>query len=211
MTPSGYLRTTDSNGSRLWAATAKPGVFQALDGPQSLAFSIEDGSATRFIGSSGAVAFERRGDGAGPRLLAVLAALTAIASLAVLIGLAFRSQRDFRQTTVQARASLIQNTQAVLWLITFGTFGAWLAGTGDPANVVYNWPGPWLVLASACALVAAVLTALTLIMLPVIWRGGRRVDSWTPGRKLRFTLTALIFTAFSLDLAYWGALTPWSG
>ena len=52
---------------------------------------------------------------------------------------------------------------------------------------------------------------LALIMLPVIWRGGRRVDSWTPGRKLRFTLTALIFTAFSLDLAYWGALTPWSG
>ena len=43
------------------------------------------------------------------------------------------------------------------------------------------------------------------------WRGGRRVDSWTPGRKLRFTITALIFTAFSVDLAYWGALTPWSG
>ena len=96
-------------------------------------------------------------------------------------------------------------------MVTFGAFAAWLAGAGDPANVVYNWPGGWFVLASACALVAAVLTALTLIMLPVIWRGGRRVDSWTPGRKLRFTLTALIFTALSLDLAYWGALTPWSG
>ena len=137
--------------------------------------------------------------------------MTIVASLAVLIGLAFRSRRDFRQTTVQARASLLQTTQAVLWLIALGSFGAWFAGTGDPANVVYNWPGAWLVLASACALVAAVLTAITVIMLPVIWRGGRRVDSWTPGRKIRFTLTVVIFTAFAVDLGYWGALSPWSG
>ena len=209
VTPSGYLRITDNNGARLWAATARPGVFQAVDGPQTIVFSVRDGRATRFY--AGGAAFERRGDWAGPTLLAVLAALTGLASLAVLIGLAFRSQRDFRQTTVQARASLIQTTQAVLWLVTFGAFGVWLAGTGDPANVVYNWPGGWFVLASACALVAALLTVLTLIMAPLIWRGGRRVDSWTPGRKLRFTITALIFTAFSVDLAYWGALTPWSG
>lgn len=212
VTPSGYLRTSDSNnGVRLWAPTGKPGVFRAVDGPQTLVFTLKDGTASRFIASNGVAAFEHRGDGAGPRLLAVLAVLTAIASLAVLIGLAFRSSRDFRQTTVQARASLMQTTQAVLWLVAFGAFLAWFSGTGDPANVVYNWPGPWLVLASACALVAAVLTAITVIMLPVIWRGGRRVDSWTPGRKLRFTLTVLVFTAFAVDLGYWGALTPWSG
>lgn len=211
VTPAGYLRTSSGMaGSKLWAATAKPGVFQSVDGPQTLVFNLQDGRANRFI-ASGAQAFERRGDWTGPGLLALLAGLTAIASLAVLIGLAFRSTRDFRQTTVQARASLMQTTQAVLWLVAFGTFGAWLAGTGDPANVVYNWPGPWLVLASACALLAAVLTAVTAVMLPIIWRGGRRVDSWTPGRKLRFTITVLIFAAFSINLAYWGALTPWSG
>lgn len=212
VTPAGYLRTSDNNnGVRLWAPSAKPGVFRAVDGPQTLVFTIKDGSASRFVSSSGAAAFERRGDAAGPRLLAVLAALTAIASLAVLIGLAFRSRRDFRQTTVQARASLLQTTQAVLWLLAFGAFLAWFSGTGDPARVVYNWPGPWLVLASACAMVAAVLTAITIIMLPVIWRGGRRVDSWTPGRKVRFTITALVFATFAFDLGYWGALTPWSG
>jgi CubicO group peptidase (beta-lactamase class C family) len=211
VTPAGYLRTSESGSSRLWAATGKPGVFRSLDGPQTLVFNVEDGAATRFIASSGAAAYERRGDLGGPRLLALLAGMTVVASLAVLIGLAFRSARDFRQTTVQARASLIQTTQAVLWLIVLATFGAWAGGAGDPADVVYNWPGPWLVLASACALLAALLTAVTVVMLPIIWRGGRRVDSWTPGRKLRFTLTVLIFTAFSLDLGYWGALTPWSG
>lgn len=212
VTPAGYLRTADSgHGVRLWAPTPKAGVFRAVDGPDMLVFDVRDGKARRFFGPDGAAAFERRGDAAGPRLLALLAGLAAIASLAVLIGLAFRSSRDFRQTTVQARASLMQTTQSVLWLVAFGSFAAWFAGTGDPANVVYSWPGPWLVIASACALVASVLTGITLIMLPVIWRGGRRVDSWTPGRKLRFTITALIFTAFAVDLGYWGALTPWSG
>jgi hypothetical protein len=51
----------------------------------------------------------------------------------------------------------------------------------------------------------------TVIAVPAIWRGGRRVDSWTPFRKAFFTLTVLIYTAFSVDLALWGALSPWSG
>ncbi|HEX6860847.1 MAG TPA: serine hydrolase domain-containing protein [Caulobacteraceae bacterium] len=212
VTPSGYLRTSDpGHGVRLWAATPKPGVFRGIDGPQTIVFDVKDGKATRFFAAGGAVTYQKRGDFAGPTLLAILALLTAIASLAVLIGLAFRSRRDFRQTSTQARASLMQTTQAVLWLAALATFGSWAAGTGDPANVVYNWPGVSLVLASACALVAAVLTLITVGLAPVIWRGGRRVDSWTLGRKLRFTLTVLIFAAFSADLAYWGALTPWSG
>jgi hypothetical protein len=212
VTPSGYLRTTDAlDGDRLWAATDKPGVFRSFDGAQTLVFDIRDGRAVRFFSPDGASTLERRGSLAGPRLLAILAGLTILAALATLIGTAFRNRRDFRQTTVQARASLMQNTQAVLWLAALGAFAVWNSGAGNSASLVYDWPGPWIVLASACALVAAVLTIMTLIMLPVIWRGGRRVDSWTGGRKIRFSLTVLIFTAFALDLAYWGALTPWSG
>jgi hypothetical protein len=47
-------------------------------------------------------------------------------------------------------------------------------------------------------------------MLPVVWRGGRRVESWTSWRKLRFSLTALIFLGFAVILLVWGALQPWS-
>lgn len=211
VTPSGYLSTTDRSGVELWAATGKPGVFRSFEGSRTLVFDIEDGRAVRAFPPSGGWALERRGPMAGPGLLSLLAGLAVAASLATLVGAAFRNRRDFRQTNLQARASLIQNTQAILWLLALGGFALWLSSTGDPADVVYNWPGPWMVLASACALLAAVLTAVTLLMLPVIWRGGRRVDSWTLGRKLRFTVTALVFAAFSLNLAYWGALTPWSG
>jgi CubicO group peptidase (beta-lactamase class C family) len=209
-TPTGYLSIKGINGARLWAPTGQAGVFRSVDGPQVIAFEVKDGRATRFFGAGSGATFERRGPFGGLGLLGTLAVLTAIASLAALIGTAFRNRRDFRQTTVQARASLMQNTQAVLWLIAFAAFALW-AGSGDISEAIYSWPGPWIVLASACALVAAVLTVVTLAMLPVIWRGGRRVDSWTPWRKLRFTLTVLVFTAFAADLGYWGALTPWSG
>jgi hypothetical protein len=74
---------------------------------------------------------------------------------------------------------------------------------------MYHWPGPLVILASACALVAAILTLMTIVMAPTVWRGGRRVDSWTAWRKLRFTLTTVIFAAFSVMLGLWGALAPW--
>ncbi|HEX6865999.1 MAG TPA: serine hydrolase domain-containing protein, partial [Caulobacteraceae bacterium] len=211
VTPTGYLTTTDKDGTQLWAATGTPGVFRAYDGSRTLVFRIEDGRAVRAFPPSGMETLERRGRFAGPGLLSVLAALTALASLATLTGVAFRNRRDFRETAWQGRASQAQNVQAILWLLSMGLFAVWASGADDLTGLVYAWPGPWIVLASACALVAAVLTVATVILLPIIWRGGRRVDSWSAGRKLRFTITVLVFAAFSADLAYWGALSPWSG
>jgi len=75
---------------------------------------------------------------------------------------------------------------------------------------MYDWPGAWLLIGSGCAFVAAVMTAICLGLAPVAWRGGRRLDSWTIGRKARFTFTTLIFTLFAALLVLWGALPPWS-
>jgi hypothetical protein len=90
-------------------------------------------------------------------------------------------------------------------------FAGWAAGANDIASVMYSWPGASPVIAAACALVSAGLTALSLILLPAIWRGGRRVDSWTALRKVAFTVTTLIYGAFSFALGLWGGLTPRGG
>jgi hypothetical protein len=84
------------------------------------------------------------------------------------------------------------------------------SGAHDVARVVYGWPSGWLLTASACAFVATLLTIATLAMAPVVWRGGRRVDSWTSLRKLAFTCTTLIFLGFALILAAWGFLEFWN-
>jgi hypothetical protein len=91
------------------------------------------------------------------------------------------------------------------------SLGVWVSGIGDVGKIVYGWPGPLVLIASACALVGAMLTVLAIVMTPIVWRGGRRLDSWSVGRKLRFTATTLIFAAFSAQLLLWGALAPWSG
>jgi hypothetical protein len=106
---------------------------------------------------------------------------------------------------------MLQTTQATLWLIALCCVGVFSAKSGDIAWVFYGWPSGWLVTASACALVASVLAGLTLLMVPMVWKGGRRVDSWTTLRKLAFTYTTLLYIGLAVLLALWNFLLPWSG
>jgi hypothetical protein len=144
-------------------------------------------------------------------VLGTLAALTLLAAFGTFAGLALRNRREVRQNQIQARAAMVQTMQAGLWIAAFLLFGAWAAGASDLPRIMYGWPGPLLVTASASALVAAALSLVTIAALPAVWQGGRRVDSWTGARKLFFTLSVLIYTAFSVLLAMNGALEPWSG
>ncbi len=199
-----------TGGSRAWRATDQEGVFQSVNGSQTLVFVIENGRAVRYFASNGLSTFERVGPFNWISTLIALTVAALIASLATLIGLFTRDHRELRQTSIQRQASLMQTTQSILWLTAAGLFAAWGQSASDIVKIFYSWPSPPVIIASACALVAAILSVATLLILPIVWRGGRRVDSWTPWRKLRFSVTTVIFTAFSLLLAYWGALFPWS-
>jgi hypothetical protein len=209
----GRLVTREGGQVRTWVPQGDldKGLFIAADGHQRLWFQMDQGRATGFRGAMNVQTYERSGFWYRPEILAILAILSAVAAASTLGGVLLRNRREHRETPVQGRASVIQNTQAVLWLLGLVLFAGWAAGTQDIANVMYNWPSASPVIAAACALVAAGLTILSLILLPSIWRGGRRVDSWTALRKLAFTVTTLIYGAFSLVLGLWGGLTPWGG
>jgi CubicO group peptidase (beta-lactamase class C family) len=213
VTPEGRLLTRSHDAVQTWVPEGDPaqGAFVATTGDQRLAFSIAGGHAVAMQPASNEQLFERAPVWKQPVVLAILAGVAALAALATLGGVLLRNRREFRETSIQSRISLVQNTQAALWLTAIVLFLIWAGKTGDTAKVMYGWPGPFLVIASACSLVAAALTALTLVAIPAIWRGGRRVDSWTSLRKLAFSLTVLIYGAFSAVLFVWGALSPWSG
>lgn len=187
------------------------GRFIGVPDDSRLAFTFRDGRARTFIGSGGSVLYQRAGFWKQPTTLSVLTALAAAAAAATLVGVLFRNRREFRENVIQARASLVQNIQAGLWLLAFVMFGLWVSRTGDLAHVMYGWPGALLITASASALVAAGLTITTIVALPAIWRGGRRVDSWTHLRKGFFTFTVIVYALFAWTLWTWGALSPWSG
>ena len=209
VTDDGRLVTGDRD-TIAWAPEGAPGQFHEVGGWRTLTFQFKDGRPIRWLAPSGATAYDRLDLLHGRSVLAALAVLVVLASTATLFGAFTRDKRESRQTSSQARASLVQTTIAVLWLLALAAFGAWAIEVRDVAVLMYDWPGPMLLIASACAFVAALLTLLTITMAPAVWRGGRRLDSWTAGRKLRFTFTTLVFTAFSFVLMSWGALEPWS-
>ncbi|MDP1632894.1 MAG: serine hydrolase domain-containing protein [Caulobacter sp.] len=210
VTRTGQLVVSGRDSSSTWIPEGTGGQFREVGGWRRMAFTLQDGKASGYFPPSGAAAFERVGLLGSQNRVIHLAVLTLLAALATLAGLVVRDRKDHRETPMQRRASLIQTTQALLWLLAIAAFGAWASETGDVVAIFFDWPGAWLFTASSSAFVAMLLTVTSLIMLPFIWRGGRRVDSWTVGRKLRFTATALIYAAFSLTLGLQGALFPWA-
>ncbi len=212
VTRDGQLIIRNDSGVKTWTPDGpiEDGRFIAVQGSERVAFDLADGQAHAFHVGNGTMAMERAGMWSQPRTLATLAAIAGVGALATLAGVIVRNRREFRENQIQSRASLVQNIQAVLWLLAIGLFALWASKTGDEADVMYHWPGVLVITASACALVAAALTILTILALPAVWRGGRRVDSWTPLRKAAFTVTTLIYIAFSIDLGLWGALSLWS-
>jgi CubicO group peptidase (beta-lactamase class C family) len=214
VSPQGRLVTADSQGVKVWVPEGPlaAGRFVASQGEERLSFALAGGRAAAFVTTAGVERFERVSFWRSRDALALLAGLTAAAAVISLAGARLRSRRELRESHVQSRAALLQNLQAGLWLIGIGSFLVWAAKTlADPARLVFGWPGPLLITASACGLVAAALTVTTIFALPAVWRGGRRVDSWPILRRAVFTLTVLIYTAFSILLVRSGALLPWSG
>ncbi|KRA71926.1 serine hydrolase [Caulobacter sp. Root656] len=208
--PDGRLTLTIDGQSSQWTATDQPDTFAPASGAGLLVFQREDGKVARFFSPTGGATFERIDFPHQRSLLTTFAVLAALAALATLVGVATRDRREARQTPTQARASLLQTIQAILWLIALVGVGVFASGADDMARAFYGWPSGWLLSASACAFVATLLTIATLAMLPVVWRGGRRVDSWTALRKLAFSCTTLIFLGFALLLAAWGFLEFWN-
>ncbi|WP_347276710.1 serine hydrolase domain-containing protein [Caulobacter endophyticus] len=201
-TQGGLAVTTDQH-TRLWLPTDRPDVFKAADGPALMVFQRQDGTPVRFFAPNGGAAFERTGRLFSLGLLVGVAALTALASIATLGGVFIRSRRDTRQTPNQALASLLQTTQAVLWLGAMICTGVFAAGSSDVASVVFEWPSGWLLTASALAVVASALSVVAVPIMFLTWRGGRRVDSWGDLRKVSFAVTVLIFLLFSFLLFSW--------
>lgn len=187
------------------------GRFISTVGEERIAFRMRDGHPVSFRSGPNIETLERAAFGERVSTLIASAVLTLLAAVATLVGLAVRNRRDLRQNQMQARASLVQTIQAGLWIAAIGLFALWGAGASDVQAIMYRWPGPLVVTASACALVAAALTLVTIVATPAIWQGGRRVDSWPVLRKVSFTLTVLIYAGFSVLLALGGALEPWSG
>jgi hypothetical protein len=173
-----------------------------------MAFLVKDGRAVRWYPPLGVMAFDRIGPVYQAPTLAVMSALTLLAAIATLVGVVIRSGRSLPERAAQRSVNRWQVLAAALWIVCFAAAAVFASGASDQAAVLFGWPSPWLIAASALGLAAALASWLTLILTPLGWRGG--ASAWPIGRRLRFTLTSVIFVLFGLQLALWGALQPWA-
>jgi hypothetical protein len=200
--PPGYLVVF---GERM-VPTGPAGLFQDVDHPQvQLQAVVENGRATKLLFGG---ELQRRDLIHQTRTLTIAATLAALAALGVLIGLFSPARWRLPQTSVQRIAGALRGPAAALWLIAIVAFVAKLqAALADQSTIVYGWPQPQVLLASVCALAAAVLSWAAAALTPFAWAGR---GGWSAWRKLRFTATILVFSAFGLLLAVLGALQPWN-
>lgn len=213
VTSGGRLLTRGALGEpRAWVpdGPVAEGRFVAMQGDERLFFHMDQGRAVSYRTALNTQSEMRAPFTKQLGTLSTLAGLVLVAALATFGGLALRNRREVRQNAIQGQASMVQTIQAGLWLVSFLLFALWAGGASDIQTVMYGWPGPLVITASASALVASAMNLFTIGALPSVWQGGRRVDSWSVARKSAFTLSVLIYTAFAVLLAMNGALEPWS-
>jgi CubicO group peptidase (beta-lactamase class C family) len=205
VTPQGYLLMGGLLGASALAPVGDPakGAFVSMSDGAPLQFTMKDGRA---VGAPlGAATLERVGPLDSPGPLALLCGLTALAAGLTLLGVGFRP-RHAPAGRWQLWAGRAQIVQALLWLGSLFAFASFMQGASDPAQIVFNWPSPTLIAASAMALAAAALTVLSLAPVVLAWREA----GWTWRRKTATTLTALTSLALAALLLRWGFLAPWS-
>ncbi len=210
VTADGQLLLQSGGPLKVYKLSDKPNWFSRLGSPEIIRFDIEGKRAVRFYDPMGTQAFERINWWQGNLAFAAMAGLTVLAALFLFIGQFSGRRPDYRQTKPQRTAHLVQASAAGLWIASIALFGMWGITAMDVTKVFFDWPNLTMTLASSSALLATVLTLVTLGLSPMVWAGGRRLDSWNTMRKLRFTLTVAIFTGFGLLLALRGGLEPWN-
>jgi hypothetical protein len=211
VTPDGYLTFGLMGENQRFLPADQRDQFRSVDGQSGpfggVLFKRDGDRAIRIEALE--LALERVGPLFEPPTLGLLAGLALLASLAVLVGTVVRRGRGLAQTRMQRLAAYLQTAGALAWLTSAGAAGAFAASVADSANLVYNWPTSPILVFSTAALAASLLAAVTVLLLPAVWRRAP-VAGWTWWRKLRFTLTTLIFAAFGGILALWDALQPWN-
>jgi len=199
----GYLMV----GPERFVAMGEPGMFQDADHPWvQIQAQAGPGRTTKLILGGGEL---WRVDWVHQtRTLGLVALLTMLTSAGVLFGLASPARWRLPQTAAQRIAGALRGSAAALWLFGIPVFALKLqSALADQSTVVYGWPGPLVTAVSIAGLVAAGLSWAAAALTPFAWAGR---DGWSGWRKLRFTVTIAVFSAFGALLAVLGALQPWN-
>ncbi|MGZ8364335.1 MAG: serine hydrolase domain-containing protein, partial [Caulobacteraceae bacterium] len=205
-TKTGLVISTSS--TKLYLPTTEPGVFRTADRSGVVSFDLENGKPVRWRTGGNNQQQERMKPWEQPTPLLVLAGLALLGAVATIVGV-FTRHRPYAQKPIQALASRSQTAAAAGWLIAAGALALWLPASNDVVKLVVEWPQPAILVFSWAALAAALISVADLGLLVPAW-SSRGEGSWSLWRKLRYSMTAVIFVLLAVELGLRGALQPWT-
>jgi len=194
--PSGLIA-----GDKVWVPEDVPGLFRLKDGARVMSFDLGGGQAVRWRGSFNTGQHERATWWQTMPVLFAALGLVAVTVAGHVIGLFVRRQDPLRSRG-QAMAGGVQTATALVWLTSLVAFACWGATSADNDGLMYGWPGPFLVWFVWSGRVAALLGLANIgLIMSVV-----RATGWSRGRKVRYTLSALIFVAATVLIGMRGGL-----
>jgi CubicO group peptidase (beta-lactamase class C family) len=189
----------------VWIPDGAKGRFREKGGTRVLTFSFQDGKPYRWRTTINANENVRANLWRRPEPFMAVTGLALLAAVATLVGL-FVRRRSLAKTPWQGLAGVVQAAAAVAWITSVAGLAKWISGADDNYSLLMNWPEPSIVAFVWGGALAAVLSAAGVILLIPVWRG----QGWGPWRKVRFSMTSVLFGALALTLFLRGALDVWS-
>lgn len=202
------LLVDSTSGPKPYLPTVEPGVFRTADRTGVVSFDYDHGRPIRWRTASDTNQWERAGFWDHPTTIMVAAGLGLLAAIATIVG-CFTRARPWPETAGQMLASRVQTAAAATWLASLVAFGLFTATGMDLMAIALKWPGPFMTAFSWLGVLGAVLSLAGAPLLAPVWSGhGER--SWGVWRRLRYSMTAVIFLGLAAVLAARGALQPWT-
>lgn len=207
VTPTGYLVTQTGPAIAAWVPDGAPDRFVSAAGDQRMSFRRDaSGNVIGYVTANGMSVMERASAVYSPGTMALAAVLVLVAAGGTVIRAILRRRQAPVSTRSQKLSALGGLVAAGLWLASCLCFALWGASAGSRETLVYGFPGPFLTGASLMALNATIIAALSVVALPLVWKGA----GWARWRKLRHSVSMLLFLSFGALVGAWGGLSSWA-
>lgn len=197
-TKDGYLLLTTPGSVSRWVEIA-PYTFQAEDSDNVLKFVTDDsGSVTSIYLPVPIMVMEKVGPLGNPNVLYIVLVLGVVVFMCALFGAWLRRKQDIDQTPRERLASQVTLTTCAVWLVCYILAIAPMNELGSNImSVFYAFPQPLLVAAFTVAILGAVLSIVSGLLLYPVWTQ----SSWPLWRRLRHTgvVVCILATAWVLN------------
>jgi len=177
-----------------------PDIWQELHGERIMAIRDASGRVVRLMDGMGVMTWERVRLANDPALVLAGFGLSALLALTLLLGLIWRHGLKGGSRAGVLAAGLGVVAAVAVWALVIATGLAAMAAMQLGMEFMFDQPQPSMVAVLVLADVLAVLAALVLVSLALVWRA----PGWSLWRRLHHTGFALALAATGALFLRWG-------